>query len=220
MNTNIIYSVSILCGGMSTRMGEDKALLDWSGTPLAMHIASGFRSCSDIFLSVRDESQYSFLQLPKAADQVSGCGPLAGLCASLQKSRNEILFVTTCDAPLVDKKTSDILTAALNDHDCVIPCSEDRIHPLIAVYRKTILPKALSNLNMRKLRIRELLEDLDVLYFPCRDLPFGSDTLANLNCPEDIRQFTRRSDQLFAHALQKDQEKQSPDTNQYSRKLR
>ena len=41
MNTNIIYSVSILCGGMSTRMGEDKALLI-SATGTGKTYASAF----------------------------------------------------------------------------------------------------------------------------------------------------------------------------------
>ena len=185
MGNNNIYSVSILCGGLSTRMGRDKALLDWNGAPLIEHISSGFRNCSDVFLSVREEGKYSFLNLPQAVDTAAGCGPLAGLCASLEKARNEILFVTTCDAPFVDEKTADLLTAALNGHECVVPCSKDRIHPLIAVYRKDILPKALLNLNEGRLKIRELLDSLDVLYFPCEKLPYGSDTLTNLNLPED-----------------------------------
>ena len=30
----------IFCGGRSTRMGRDKALLDWKGRPLASFVAS------------------------------------------------------------------------------------------------------------------------------------------------------------------------------------
>ena len=191
MNNNSSYSVSILCGGMSTRMGRDKAMLDWDGVPLVMHIASSFKNCSEVFLSVRDENQYNFPDIPKVCDQVKGAGPLAGLCASLQAARNEFLFITTCDAPLADKKTSDLLFAAAGSHDCVIPCSQDRIHPLIALYRKTVLDKALSNLNEGRLRIRDLLDELDVLWYPCIKLPFGCGTLANLNSPDDVERFRR-----------------------------
>ena len=190
MNANTIYSVSILCGGQSRRMGRDKAMLDWNGAPLLFHIARGFDSCDDLFLSVRDGEQYADIDMPRIPDRVKGCGPLAGLCASLQAAKHDILFITTCDAPLVDKTTSDILAGALEEHDCVVPVSSDsKIHPLIAVYRKTVLSKALQNLNSKNLRILTLLDDLDVLYFPAGKLPKGDHTLANLNTPQEAASF-------------------------------
>ena len=186
MNSQITYSVSILCGGKSTRMGRDKALLDWNGKPLLQHIAGSFSSCSDLFLSVRDEHQYTDFPYRKVCDQVMGSGPLAGLCASLQAAVHDILFITTCDAPLVDAAAAGALVCALKEHDCAVPVSEQsRIHPLIAVYRKSVLPAALDHLKMNDLRIRSLLRDLDTFYYPAENLPSGELTLANLNTPEE-----------------------------------
>ena len=180
------YSVSILCGGKSTRMGYDKAMLDWNGIPLLKHIADSFRTCDDVFLSVRSENQYADFPIRKTCDQFTGCGPLAGLYASLQSAAHDILFVTTCDAPLADIETADLLNGALGTHDCVVPVSDDlRPHPLMAVYRRSVSAHALKNLEQGILRISSLLEDIDTVYFPAEKLPKGELTLSNLNTPED-----------------------------------
>ena len=179
-------SVAILCGGKSTRMKTDKAQLDWYGQPLLSHIISGFSSYEDIFLSVDHESRYADTGLRRVEDILPGNGPLSGLCASLQAAKNEIVFVTTCDAPLVNEKTARILTTALGTFDAVIPISPEGLHPLIAVYRKSILPVALENLREGRRKLTALLDRINVSYLPATAFPNGTLTFANLNTPDEV----------------------------------
>ena len=186
------YSAAILCGGRSLRMKQDKALMNWNGKPLALYIAGGFLSCDDVFLSVSKREQFDLKGIPMVEDPVPGCGPLAGLIASLNAAKHDVLFVTTCDAPLVDERTADILTSMLKDHDAVVPRTKDRIHPLIAVYKKSILPSAVRLFDKKKLKMRDLLESLDIYYADAGILPYGEDTLSNLNTPEELKKFQER----------------------------
>ena len=51
------YSVAILCGGMSRRMGQDKATMLYHRLPMVCHLADAFSGAREILLSVRDEAQ-------------------------------------------------------------------------------------------------------------------------------------------------------------------
>lgn len=190
------YSTSILCGGKSSRMKQDKAMIDWNGKPLARFIADGFSSCHDIFLSVGNADQFDLPGMRMIEDSFPGCGPMAGLAASLQAARNDILFLTTCDAPLVDEQTAGIMLSLLGTCDAVVPQTLDHVHPLIAVYRKSVLEKALSCLSAGNRKMLLLLKELNVNYIDAALLPYGADTLTNLNTPEELAAFRQH------HSLQ------------------
>ena len=51
------YSVAILCGGMSRRMGQDKATMIYQGRPMVCRLAEAFFGAQEVLLSVRDEEQ-------------------------------------------------------------------------------------------------------------------------------------------------------------------
>ncbi len=186
------YSTSILCGGKSERMGTDKATLDWYGEPLVVHIMRGFPSCGDLFLSVRTRTQLEEIEARKVVDQVTGCGPLSGLAASLAAAKNDLLFVTTCDAPLVDERTADLLAGAIEDCDAVVPLSEDGMHPLIAVYRKSIEKTVVKSMGLGSWTMSDLLKRMKVKYYPAKNLPYGELTVANLNTMSDVAALKER----------------------------
>ena len=183
------YSVSILCGGESRRMKEDKAMMDWNGMPLARYLAGRFPSCDDLFLSVGWKKQFSIAGIPMVADQVPGAGPLAGLAASLRAARHPALFVTTCDAPLVSEALADWMAERLEDFDAVVPVDENRVHPLIAMYQTSVVCKAEEALHKGTRKLQVFLQELHVRYVDARELPLGSSVLANLNTQQEVQLF-------------------------------
>ena len=183
------YSTAILCGGKSSRMKTDKALIEWGGKPLALYIVDGFPSCDDVFLSVADPDQFDLPAIRMTADKYTGCGPLAGLVASLEYAKHDILFVTTCDAPLIDEQSADIITGLLSGYDAVVPKAGDLIHPLTAVYRRSVLEQAVLNIKKGTFKMGMFLEKLNVNYIDAGILPYGEETLTNLNTPEELKCF-------------------------------
>ena len=173
-------------------MKTDKAVIDWNGRPLALYIAGGFPSCDDIFLSAACSGQFDIPGIPVITDKYTGAGPLAGLAASLESAQHDILFITTCDAPLIDERTAEIMVSHLNGHDAVVPRTADHIHPLTAVYRRSVLERAVSDLKNGLLKISMFLKELDVNYISAGILPYGDDTLTNLNTPEELERFIEK----------------------------
>lgn len=161
------YSAAILCGGKSSRMGRDKKNLDWHGEPLIAHMLRGFPGCDDLFLAANAETRGLPEGIRVVNDRYPGCGPLAGLHASLSSMKHDVLFAVSCDAPLIDWRTAEILCSELGGHTAVVPKTADgRIHPLAAMYRREAGEVAERQLSQGKYKLRDFLAELDVLYVP------------------------------------------------------
>jgi molybdenum cofactor guanylyltransferase len=113
------YNAMILAGGQSRRMGEDKARLKISGTPLLRRVydtAASGAACVYVIVTTDD---YSDL-LPPAAHLIpdrQSQGPLIGfaqgLAAMAPDSRSDWLLLLACDLPLLTAATVQQWTADL-----------------------------------------------------------------------------------------------------------
>ena len=83
-----LEGVAILCGGDSRRMGTDKALVDFNGSPLLRHHVDAILSLNlnvPIYVS-SGIKRYEILDgcgVVYAPDVVGGAGPLSGLAGAL-----------------------------------------------------------------------------------------------------------------------------------------
>ncbi len=67
-----VYGVAILCGGRSSRMGQDKAemRIQAGGPRMVDRLLAAFSECDEILLSVRDEKQLADLGLMRDEKQL------------------------------------------------------------------------------------------------------------------------------------------------------
>ncbi|GHH55627.1 molybdenum cofactor guanylyltransferase [[Pseudomonas] boreopolis] len=85
----------VLAGGGSTRMGRDKAGLDWQGRPLIEHMQDLLRSAGAHRVVVSgDYPQYDAI-----ADRRPGLGPLGGLHSAAAALPDGTLLVVPVDMP-------------------------------------------------------------------------------------------------------------------------
>jgi molybdopterin-guanine dinucleotide biosynthesis protein A len=130
----------ILAGGKSTRMGRDKALLDFGGEPL---IARLYRILKEDFrevaVSTNTPKVYDFLGAPVIEDAFPGGGSLAGIHAGLLGSRTEPCFFAACDMPFVNMKLVRYLRQLADDYDLVVPVSRSGLEPLHSFYSRGCL---------------------------------------------------------------------------------
>jgi molybdopterin-guanine dinucleotide biosynthesis protein A len=74
----------VVAGGLSTRMGRDKALLPWDGSTLLDHaIARLAAVCADVRILCGPAPRYEDRGRPVVVDAVPDHGPLGGLAAGL-----------------------------------------------------------------------------------------------------------------------------------------
>jgi molybdopterin-guanine dinucleotide biosynthesis protein A len=90
----------VLAGGKSSRMGQDKALLELAGKPLVWHAVTKLRRvCADVHvLSSRTELE-GFA--PLVRDMQEGCGPMGGLEAGLGHSWHDWNLFMPVDMPFL-----------------------------------------------------------------------------------------------------------------------
>lgn len=184
----------ILCGGMSQRFGSNKALADLNGRTVIECTASELVKVFDkVTLVTGETKKYEFLNLDCITDLFPGCGPLAGIHASLNNCKTERAFIISCDMPGI---TAGIISHIVNfksESGTVIPIANGRKHFLCAVFNKSILPLAEELLMDTKEQPKcaspfDLISisGYDTINFD--DLPqFSTESFLNLNTPGDLK---------------------------------
>jgi molybdenum cofactor guanylyltransferase len=189
-------SAVILAGGKSTRMKEDKALLDISGVPLIRAVARNIESYfREIIISAYSKETYGFLPYRIVVDKEPGQGPLMGILCGLEASSNPVNFVIACDIPEIDTSFLREMIPFTDDYEIVVPVSgknNDNFEPLFAFYNKSLIPRIENLLNRRIRKIIELFALAKVKY-----IPFEGDKKGwyhNLNTASDYKNYLASKD--------------------------
>ena len=133
----------ILCGGASSRMGQDKAHLLVGGRRLLEAAVERVRPLvDDLLLACGAEPRYQELGLPVVLDREAGGGPLLGLEAGLEQAQAGWLLAVACDLPALDHGTLQGLLEAAKGSPCDIVVYSDSKgdEPLCALYHTRTLP--------------------------------------------------------------------------------
>ena len=90
---------AVLCGGASTRMGQDKALLEVAGTPMAALVAAALRAAgaTEVFAVGGNADALGAAGLTVRPDAWPGAGPLAATVTALEVAAEPIVVVLACD---------------------------------------------------------------------------------------------------------------------------
>lgn len=139
-----------------------------------------------------------------ARDEREGRGPLEGLAAALRAAGGlaDAWFVTSCDTPLVEPRLVSRLFELLDEprlieppncpveFDAVVPVEGELPQPLSAVYRTSILPQVELQLADDRLRLRDLLQRIQVRRVAVDELRSVDPSLGsfrNLNTPDEYQ---------------------------------
>ena len=182
----------VLVGGKSSRFGQDKALLEWRGRPLAAHVARTVQSAAGSVTLVGSVEKYHHLGYRVIPDAVTGFGPLAGLLAALDDSTSAWNLVTACDMPCLTPRFLGFLLAEAQKSkaDMLLPFDHAGMpEPLCAVYalrsRETIRREVERGVHkmtsaFQTLSVRTLQPEQYAKFNPDGKL------FTNLNGPEDV----------------------------------
>ncbi len=147
----------VFCGGKSSRMGFDKALLvdDQGRTMLERARQTLSPLAGEIWLACGAQARYAELGLPLVLDERADGGPLAGLEASLERSSTRWLAVLACDMPRVSPDTMAGLLrhAEAADLDACWLQSSAGAEPLCAVYSRACLAPVRAALDAGERRM-------------------------------------------------------------------
>ena len=149
----------ILCGGKSSRMGQDKGLVTLQKDEFITHIISNLKPITDSIVLVTQNEGYRRFGLPVIQDIYAEKGPLGGIHAALQHTQESQILVFSCDIPLLKSYVIEELIRFKNSADIVFAKTEKRWHPLIGIYPKGLLSEVEENLNQNKLRLIDFIKE-------------------------------------------------------------
>lgn len=180
----------VLAGGLSTRMGRDKASMPWgSGTLLSAVLEKLNPVCSELIIVSNIPREIENFPVRIIPDRYPQCGPLAGIHAGLLAVQSDYAFVVACDMPYLNTQAAGFIADAATGYDAAIPFIDGYYHPLHGVYRKSCLPfieRMLAAGDYRvldfydKIALRKIAKEEIAVFDPALR------TLYNINSPEDI----------------------------------
>ena len=138
------FSMIVLAGGKSSRMGTDKAdLTIGERTFLQIQIEKGRRlRIQDIQISGYRGTN---CDIPVTPDRFPNKGPLGGLESCLRRVRHEKCLVLSVDVPLVPvQELKNLLKASSRGATILKNCGKEQ--PLIAVYDKDLADAMLAEI--------------------------------------------------------------------------
>jgi molybdenum cofactor guanylyltransferase len=134
----------ILAGGLSRRMGEDKAVIQLGDTPLALHVAARLAPQVSTVLLNGPEGHALSGALPLLPDaKPDRPGPLAGVLAGLKifaalPDAPTHILTTPCDTPFLPLDLVFRLAEQAGSGTIVMAACAGRTHPVTALWPVTL----------------------------------------------------------------------------------
>lgn len=179
----------ILSGGRSSRMGQDKGLVEVEGTPLFMHIAKRLApQVSTILISSNQNRQRYGEHYPVIGDLIPDfAGPLSGMLAALLASETEWIACVPCDVPAFPDDLVERLWQTKDKAPAVYATDAERAHPALCLLNKSLIPSLQQYLEQGERRVMLFLAQCGA-----RKARFANAAdFANLNTPEDVANWQR-----------------------------
>ena len=156
-------SAVILAGGKSSRMGRDKALLDFGGEKLIQRVHRILKAAFDeVLISASNTEIYEFLGAPVVPDIYDAGGSLAGIHAGLLSSQSESCFFAACDMPFLNVELIRYLSEFASEYDLVLPMSRNGLEPLHAFYSRNCLPQIERQLNEGNWKVIDFFDKVNI----------------------------------------------------------
>jgi molybdopterin-guanine dinucleotide biosynthesis protein A len=194
MNETDAVTGIVLAGGMSRRLGRDKAVETIEGRTLISRVLDSLAHVTqELVVVVNNHEREEELALPDsvivAVDIYPDTGSLGGIFTGLSASSNQWGFVVACDMPFLNLELLEYLLSQRGGHDIVVPVIDHRPEPTHAAYSKVCLPAIETRLRANDLKIAKFFDDVRAKYVSQRnveDLDPGGLSFFNVNTEEDL----------------------------------
>ncbi len=191
-------SLALLAGGLSTRMGEDKAfapfkdgtILEWMRDRLAPLFPY-------TFVVVREPSRFHDLGLPVVNDALAETGSAVGVYSAVLGSPTKRVVCVACDMPFVTPRLIRALAEKSEGYDVFVPRHGGYLQPLCAVYGKGTLDAYREFIRSGGRRIFDIYPDLRTGYLEMDDKRYGDpdELFVNVNTPDELEAARQRVDE-------------------------
>ena len=192
------FSLLIIAGGKSSRLGADKRFVEVGGVGLLEKILrkAAAEDFAEIFLCVEENLPALKILAERfgaklLVDEIKSSGPLAGLAVGLAHIKTEWALALSADMPFFEFGALLPLTEKFSAQ-AVVPVVDGKFQPLAAFYRR-----GLAEIFSRELRGGRLKIFSAIKKIPHELIELsGAEIFFNVNTPADLRLARGRAENL------------------------
>lgn len=194
-------SCVVQAGGLSSRMGCDKARMAFCGEPLIERVLGRLAPVAgELVVTTSRPSELAYLEertfgglVPRIVSDLEGsAGAMRGIASSLTAAQLPLVAIVACDMPFVSSELIGALAGCVEAEalDVCVPRETRGIEPLCAVWRRdACAPVAQELLACDRQRIRCLINRVQAGYMDEPQIvKVAGSTLCfeNVNTPEEF----------------------------------
>lgn len=189
------YTGIVLSGGKSSRMGQEKGLMDFGNIKMIenqLKILEPF--CNEILISA-NSSEYEKFGYRVVKDEHIDIGPLGGLFSAIKASKNDLCIVLSCDIPFINTNIiEELLNHTNSDYSAIVAKYNGRVNPLIAIYdKREVLGKIFIKIQEENYKLMNLLERMKVQIVDFTDREDISEiNFSNINTQMDYEKLVKK----------------------------
>lgn len=181
------FAAFVLCGGRSSRMGRDKALLPVGGVAMARRVADALHvaGATEVTALGGDLVGLAAAGLRAVADESPGEGPFPATLHALDLAAQEVVLVLSCDLVAPDPAAFVRVVAALHADpagDVAVPVADGHHQWTHAAWRRRTRPALLAARASGITSLRRASASLRLVEL--HDLPAAA--LADADVPGDL----------------------------------
>lgn len=152
----------LFVGGLSRRMGVDKATLDIGGGPLWLRQINLLREIEpqSLWISARERRAWCPAEIETVLDVPPSRGPMSGLAAVLGRLRTTHVLVLAVDLPRMTAGELRKLLAMVQPGCGVVPMNGEHFEPLCAIYPAKAVDVAAAALAGNDVSLQALSQTL------------------------------------------------------------
>ena len=176
----------ILAGGLSSRMGEDKGIIqldEYKMIEKIIRLIDPF--CNELIISANN-SNYDKFGLKVVNDKIDRIGPVGGIISCMREENSNSYLVMSCDTPNVSNLTIAQLFNNLDDSDVVIYKIDNKIEPLISLFSKSAVEKIEEEIRNRIFKLQDVIKNLNHNTVFLEDNEKTKKEFLNINAKKDL----------------------------------
>ena len=177
------FTVAVLIGGDSSRMGADKATYEVDGVAMANRVAAAASEAgaTEVLMIGGTQARAKNLAGSWRKDSFPGEGPLGGVITALKVAEHDSVVVLSCDMPFITAAVIRSLVGGLSDAQATVGRT-DRLNWLCAAWSREECLKPLQGVWKRNERaVHRAAVLLDVM-----EVPVPAVAVRNINSPADL----------------------------------
>ena len=177
----------VLAGGKSSRMGEDKGLMQLSEKPMVAHVIDQLRPCVEEVLLIANRPQYEQFGCRVLPDLVKAVGPMGGIYTGLKDSPTHYSFFVSCDMPFITSAAVNYLIEQAAGAQITVATMHGQLQPLFGLYNKTCIPMLEQSIKEGRCKLQQLILEAEHQLVPMDSLAAQHNLLfENINTPQEF----------------------------------